>query len=306
MELQHSYAALPAHFWSAVEPTPVAAPRVLAWNEALAASLGLDPALASSAAAVFSGNAPPPQARPIAMAYAGHQFGHFVPQLGDGRAILLGEVVDPQGRRFDLQLKGAGPTPFSRNGDGRAAIGPVLREYLVSEAMHAMGVPTTRSLAAVATGEHVFREGPVPGAVLARVAASHVRVGTFQYFAARRDTDGVRQLADLVIARHYPDAALAASKKMGAQLILRGTIASRSMLNPVVRIPEVYVTIAFALMKPDGTLLSDAQASAESYSGSDTLAMAGTLVEEKADGVVNTLLGGYCANAASSGGKKRK
>ena len=204
MELQHSYAALPAHFWSAVEPTPVAAPRVLAWNEALAASLGLDPALASSAAAVFSGNAPPPQARPIAMAYAGHQFGHFVPQLGDGRAILLGEVVDPQGRRFDLQLKGAGPTPYSRNGDGRAAIGPVLREYLVSEAMHALGVPTTRALAAVATGEAVFREGAVPGAVLTRVAASHVRVGTFQFFAAREDHAAVRQLVDFVIARHYP------------------------------------------------------------------------------------------------------
>ena len=204
MDLQHTYAALPPHFWSAVEPTPVAAPRLLAWNTALADALGLDPALEARAAAMFSGNAPPAQARPIAMAYAGHQFGHFVPQLGDGRAILLGEVTDPHGRRFDVQLKGAGPTPFSRNGDGRAAIGPVLREYLVSEAMHALGVPTTRALAAVATGEAVFRDGALPGAVLTRVAASHVRVGTFQFFAAREDHGALRQLVRFVIDRHYP------------------------------------------------------------------------------------------------------
>ncbi|HEX4852850.1 protein adenylyltransferase SelO [Arenimonas sp.] len=204
MQLQHSYAALPPTFWSAVEPTPVAAPRLLAWNAALAGALGLDPALEARAAAMFSGNAPPPQARPIAMAYAGHQFGHFVPQLGDGRAILLGEVTDPQGRRFDVQLKGAGPTPFSRNGDGRAAIGPVLREFLVSEAMHALGVPTTRALAAVATGEAVFRDGALPGAVLTRIAASHVRVGTFQFFAAREEHAAVRALVGFVLARHYP------------------------------------------------------------------------------------------------------
>lgn len=204
MQLQHSYAALPPAFWSSVEPTPVAAPRLLAWNAALAEALGLDPALDARAAAMFSGNAPPPQARPIAMAYAGHQFGHFVPQLGDGRAILLGEVTDPQGRRFDVQLKGAGPTPYSRNGDGRAAIGPVLREFLVSEAMHALGVPTTRALAAVATGEAVFRDGALPGAVLTRIAASHVRVGTFQFFAAREDHAAVRALVGFVLARHYP------------------------------------------------------------------------------------------------------
>ncbi|HEU0152230.1 MAG TPA: YdiU family protein [Arenimonas sp.] len=204
MDLQHSYAALPPHFWSAVEPTPVAAPRLLAWNAALADALGLDPALEARAAAIFSGNAPPAQARPIAMAYAGQQFGHFVPQLGDGRAILLGEVTDPHGRRFDVQLKGAGPTPYSRNGDGRAAIGPVLREYLVSEAMHALGVPTTRALAAVATGEAVFRDGALPGAVLTRIAASHVRVGTFQFFAAREDHAALRQLVSFVIDRHYP------------------------------------------------------------------------------------------------------
>ncbi len=151
----------------------------------------------------------PDGASPIAAAYAGHQFGHFVPQLGDGRAILLGEVVAPDGTRFDIQLKGSGRTPFSRGGDGRAALGPVLREYIVSEAMAALGVPTTRALAAVTTGEPVYRETMLPGAILTRVASSHIRVGTFQYFAARADTEAVRQLADHVIARHYPDAAAA-------------------------------------------------------------------------------------------------
>jgi len=207
VNFEHTYAQLPAKFWQRVDPTPVQAPRLLAFNDALADELGIT--RSADAADVFAGNVVPPGAQPLAMAYAGHQFGHFVPQLGDGRAILLGELMDRHGRRRDLQLKGAGPTAFSRNGDGRAAIGPVLREYLISEGMHALGVPTTRSLAAVATGERVFRDGPVPGAVLARVAASHLRVGTFQYFAARRDTDGVRQLADYVIARHYPEAAKA-------------------------------------------------------------------------------------------------
>jgi uncharacterized protein YdiU (UPF0061 family) len=202
---EHSYAALPAHFWREVAPTPVAAPRLLAWNAPLAETLGLagldqDPAAVDA----LAGKGLLPGSRPIAMAYAGHQFGHFVPQLGDGRAILLGELIDRGGVRRDLQLKGPGPTPFSRNGDGRAAIGPVLREFLVSEAMHALGIPSTRSLAAVATGEHVMRDGVLPGAVLTRIAASHVRVGTFQYFAAREDVDAVRTLADYVIARHYP------------------------------------------------------------------------------------------------------
>ncbi|KFL36906.1 protein adenylyltransferase SelO [Arenimonas donghaensis] len=204
---QHRYAELPAAFRQAVMPTPVAAPRLLAWNRPLAQALGLDPALEAVAARIFSGNEVPEGARPIALAYAGHQFGHFVPQLGDGRAILLGEVLAPDGRRFDIQLKGAGPTPYSRRGDGRAAIGPVLREYLVSEAMHALGVSTTRALAAVATGEHVVRDQVLPGAVLTRVAASHVRVGTFQFFAARGDEACVRLLADHVIARHYPELA---------------------------------------------------------------------------------------------------
>jgi uncharacterized protein YdiU (UPF0061 family) len=205
LHFQHSYAALPAAFHRRVAPTPVAAPQWLAFNAPLARELGLEALQGDEGALqVFAGNAVPAQAQPLAMAYAGHQFGHFVPQLGDGRAILLGELTDRDGQRRDLQLKGAGPTPYSRNGDGRAAIGPVLREFLVSEAMHALGVPTTRALAAVATGQPVFRDGPVPGAVLARVAASHVRVGTFQYFAARQDTAALTVLADYVIARHYP------------------------------------------------------------------------------------------------------
>ncbi len=185
-----------------------AAPRLVKLNEALALQLGLDPeALASpQGVEMLAGNRIAPGSEPIAMAYAGHQFGNFVPQLGDGRAILLGEVVDRDGVRRDIQLKGSGPTPFSRSGDGRAAVGPVLREYIVSEAMAALGIPTTRSLAAVTTGEPVWRDGELPGAVLTRVASSHIRVGTFQFFAARGDTEALRLLADHVIARHYPEA----------------------------------------------------------------------------------------------------
>jgi len=210
LPFEHTYARLPERCWQRVDPTPVAAPRLLALNLPLAEQLGVAGAVqGEDAIAMFAGNRVPTTARPLAMAYAGHQFGHFVPQLGDGRAILLGELVDADGQRRDLQLKGAGPTAFSRNGDGRAAIGPVLREYLVSEAMHALGIPTTRSLAAVATGEMVFREGAVPGAVLTRVAASHVRVGTFQFFAARGDLEAVRLLVDHVIERHYPSLAQA-------------------------------------------------------------------------------------------------
>ena len=208
---QNTYAALPPGFFARVAPTPVASPRLIKLNRALAIQLGLDPDRLSSpeGAEILAGKRIPDGADPIAMAYAGHQFGHFVPQLGDGRAILLGEVIDADGVRRDIQLKGSGPTPFSRRGDGRAALGPVLREYIVSEAMAALGIPTTRSLAAVVTGERVMRETPLPGAVLTRVASSHIRVGTFQYFAARGDTDGVRQLADHVISRHYPQAAKA-------------------------------------------------------------------------------------------------
>ncbi len=201
----NSYARLPPHFFARQAPTQVAEPWLIKLNETLAEELGLDvEILKREGAAIFSGNRVPDGAEPLAMAYAGHQFGQFVPLLGDGRAILLGEVIDRSGRRRDIQLKGAGQTPFSRRGDGRAALGPVLREYIVSEAMSALGIPATRALAAVLTGEGVRREEILPGAVFARVAASHIRVGTFQYLAATGDEDGVRVLADHVIERHYP------------------------------------------------------------------------------------------------------
>ena len=206
----NSYRRLPERFYAQLAPARVAAPRLIAFNRALATELGLDAdAIAPRAAELFSGNGVAEGAEPIALAYAGHQFGNFVPQLGDGRAVLLGEVLDVHGARRDIQLKGSGPTPFSRNGDGRAALGPVLREYVVSEAMHALGIPTTRALAAVTTGETVRRETALPGAIVTRVAASHIRVGTFQYFAARQDAEALRLLADHVIARHYPGAASA-------------------------------------------------------------------------------------------------
>jgi serine/tyrosine/threonine adenylyltransferase len=205
----NTYARLPEHFYARLAPKPVAAPRLVKVNVELARSLGLDPdALASDrGVAILAGHSMADGAEPLAMAYAGHQFGHFVPLLGDGRTNLLGEVIGRDGMRYDIQLKGSGPTPFSRRGDGRAALGPVLREYIVSEAMAALGVPTTRALAAVTTGERVFRETVQPGAVFTRVAASHLRVGTFQYFAARGDIEGTRTLADYAIARHYPEAA---------------------------------------------------------------------------------------------------
>jgi uncharacterized protein YdiU (UPF0061 family) len=187
------------------QPTPVPAPRVIRFNRSLAAELGLDvDAVQARAAEIFSGNELPEGADPVAQAYAGHQFGGFSPQLGDGRALLLGEVVDRHGRRCDIALKGSGRTPFSRGGDGKAALGPMLREHILGEAMFALGIPTTRSLAVIATGEPVYRDQALPGAVLARVAASHVRVGTFQYFAARQDEAKVKTLADYVIARHEP------------------------------------------------------------------------------------------------------
>jgi uncharacterized protein YdiU (UPF0061 family) len=209
----NSYARLPGTMHVGVLPTPVEAPALIKVNQALAGELGIDPAALTPDMAV--GNMLPAGAAPIAQAYAGHQFGNFVPQLGDGRAILLGEVVDANGRRRDIQLKGAGQTPFSRRGDGRAALGPVLREYLVSEAMHALGIPTTRALMAATTGEKVYRETVLPGAVLTRVAASHIRVGTFQFFAVRRDLDSLRALLDHVIERHYPDLKDAGNPALG-------------------------------------------------------------------------------------------
>ncbi|MEC5293096.1 MULTISPECIES: protein adenylyltransferase SelO [unclassified Aurantimonas] len=205
----NSYARLPSSFYARVPPTPVSAPHLLKLNRDLAVQLGLNPdeLATQTGVEILAGKRIPEGAEPIATAYAGHQFGQFVPQLGDGRAILLGEIVDQEGVRRDIQLKGSGRTPFSRGGDGRAALGPVLREYIVSEAMAAVGIPTTRALAAVMTGDEVIRETYLPGAVLTRVASSHIRIGTFQFFAARGDVDAVRALADHAIARHYPNAA---------------------------------------------------------------------------------------------------
>lgn len=227
----NSYARLPGHFFARQAPQPVRAPKLIATNAALARALGIDPqALAGpEGLAMVAGNQLPAGAEPLAQAYAGHQFGGFSPQLGDGRALLLGEVVAPSGtdlagRRFDLQLKGSGPTPFSRRGDGRAWLGPVLREYLLSEAMTALGVPSTRALAAVETGETILRDGLArPGAVLLRVAASHIRIGTFQFFAARGDDAAVAVLCDHVLARHYPGAE-------GALGLLRAVIEAQAKL----------------------------------------------------------------------------
>ncbi len=208
LPFDNSYARLPERFYTKMPPTPVAAPRLIELNEPLAKRLGLDADVLASEDGVhaLAGNSIPGGADPLAQVYAGHQFGGWSPQLGDGRAILLGEVVAPDGARFDVQLKGSGRTPYSRMGDGRAWVGPVLREYIVSEAMHALGVPTTRALAAVATGEVVVREDPLPGAVLTRVAASHIRVGTFQFFAARNDREALESLTAHALDRHSPGA----------------------------------------------------------------------------------------------------
>lgn len=202
----NSYARLPERFYTRLDPVPVADPALLSLNGGLAAQMGLDGDWLRSkdGLAMLAGNVMPEGAQPLAQAYAGHQFGGWSPQLGDGRANVLGEVTGPDGARWDVQLKGSGPTPYSRMGDGRAGLGPVMREYIVSEAMHALGVPTTRALAAVTTGETVLRETPVPGAILTRVAASHIRVGTFQYFAARQDVDALAALLEHAIGRHYP------------------------------------------------------------------------------------------------------
>ena len=206
----NSYARDLEGFYVPWKGAEVPEPRMVRFNRELAEELGLDSEALDSdeGAAIFAGHTAPEGASPLAMAYAGHQFGGFSPQLGDGRALLLGEVIDREGRRRDIHLKGSGRTPFSRGGDGKAVLGPVLREYIIGEAMHALGVPTTRALAAVTTGEDVMRQnGPEPGAVLARVASSHLRVGTFQFFAARGETDRLRQLADYAISRHYPELA---------------------------------------------------------------------------------------------------
>lgn len=220
----NSYAALPDGFFTRLAPTAVKAPRLLAFNTDLAQLLGVEAGDLTEAAAIFGGNVMPQGAAPLAQLYAGHQFGNWNPQLGDGRAILLGEVVDRDGIRRDIQLKGSGPTPYSRGGDGRAWLGPVLREYVVSEAMHALGIPTTRALAAVATGENIWREqGALPGAVLTRVARSHLRVGTFQVFAHRGEVAQLKTLTAYAIQRHYPQA-------KGSMDLLRAVCAAQAQL----------------------------------------------------------------------------
>ncbi|HSB25723.1 MAG TPA: YdiU family protein [Burkholderiaceae bacterium] len=225
----NSYARELPGAYVAWRPAAVPAPRLLFFNDALAAELGLDAQAlrGPDGAALFAGNALPTDAEPIAQAYAGHQFGGFSPQLGDGRALLLGEVIDRAGRRRDIALKGSGRTPFSRGGDGKAAVGPMLREVLIGEAMHALGIPTTRALAVAATGESVLREQALPGAVLTRVAASHLRVGTFQFFAARGDVERLRQLADYTIARHDPELADSPDRTMA---LLRAVAARQAAL----------------------------------------------------------------------------
>ena len=232
---ENTYARLPDRMFARIATHPVQDPQLVVLNETLARDLGLEPERLRSpdGVAVLSGSAVPAGAEPLAQAYAGHQFGGWVPQLGDGRAMLLGEIRDPEGGYWEIQLKGSGPTPFSRQGDGRAALGPVLREYILSEAMHALGIPTTRALAAVTTGQKVLRETALPGAVLTRVAPSHLRVGTFQFFAARGDTEALGLLVDYTIARHYPgidtafallQAVVAAQAKLIAQWMAVGFI----------------------------------------------------------------------------------
>ena len=204
-KFDNTYAEQLEGFYTLWKSAQVPSPKLIKFNNALAAELGLDIPQSTELAEIFSGNQLVHTSTPIAQVYAGHQFGHFSEQLGDGRALLLGEVIDKCGHRYDIQLKGSGRTPYSRGGDGKSALGPVLREYLMSEAMHALGIPTTRALAAVTTGETVMRTEPLPGAVLTRVAASHIRIGTFQYFAAQGEQEKVRQLADYTIVRHYPE-----------------------------------------------------------------------------------------------------
>ena len=225
----NSYARMPETFYTKLSPTPVAAPELIAVNRPLARHLGIDADWLASPEGVqmVAGNAVPKGAEPLASVYAGHQFGSYNPQLGDGRAILLGEVVDGAGHRFDIQLKGSGPTPYSRGGDGRSPLGPVIREYVVSEAMHALGVPTTRALAAVTTGDQVVREQFLPGAVLARVASSHIRIGTFQYFAANKNTQALQTLTSHTLTRHYPEQLVAENQPLA---LLQAVVARQASL----------------------------------------------------------------------------
>ncbi len=207
INFDNSYSRLPENFYEKINPESVKDPKLIVFNNDLGKELGIgNTASKETLSKVFSGNLLPDGSEPIALAYAGHQFGNFVPQLGDGRALLLGEIVNQEQKRFDIQLKGSGKTKFSRQGDGKSALGPVIREYILSEAMHALNVPTTRALAAVTTGEDVFRETRLPGGILTRVAKSHVRVGTFEYFMARKDLKNLKILADYVLERLYPQA----------------------------------------------------------------------------------------------------
>lgn len=242
----NSYARLPGKFYARLDPTPAPNPHLIRFNTELAEALTITPGTPDEVTQIFSGNRVPEGAEPLAQAYAGHQFGGFSPQLGDGRANLLGEVIDTTGVRRDIQLKGSGPTPWSRNGDGRAWLGPVLREYVVSEAMHALGIPTSRALAAVATGAPVYREtGALPGAVLTRVASSHIRVGTFQYFAARRDTEALQALYDHTIDRHYPE-------------VTNPTDLLRRVIDKQARLVAQWMSVGFihGVMNTDNTAIS--------------------------------------------------
>ncbi|MFP5488500.1 MAG: protein adenylyltransferase SelO, partial [Acidimicrobiia bacterium] len=250
-DFDNSFARELDGFYAPQEPEPASSPAMVRFNRELAARLGLDAeALDSPAgAAVFAGSIVPEGATPLAQAYAGHQFGGFNPQLGDGRAVLLGELIGVDGRRYDLALKGSGRTPFSRGGDGRAALGPVLREFLIGEAMHALGVPTTRALAAVTTGDTVYRDRPLPGAVLARVASSHLRVGTFQFFAARGLTHFVEPLLRYSIERHDPGAA---DDPNLALAFLRGVVERQASL--VAR--WMHVGFVHGVMNTDNTTIS--------------------------------------------------
>ena len=250
----NSYAKLPDRFFARVRPTPVKNPALLAVNGALADVLGIrqDELASAEGVEMLAGNRIAEGSEPIALAYAGHQFGGFVPQLGDGRAILLGEIVGRDGKRYDVQLKGSGPTPFSRGGDGRAALGPVLREFVLSEAMAALGVPTTRALAAVTTGEIVVRERLLPGAILTRVAASHMRVGTFEYFAARKDNDAIAILTKYALQRHYPEASTTDGSDGPALALLE------QVMTAQINLVATWLSIGFVhgVMNTDNTSIS--------------------------------------------------
>ncbi len=229
-DLENSYTLLPDMFYTHIQPTPVSSPKILVYNHPLSKALGLNPDELDSniGAEIFAGNKAPAELQTIAQAYAGHQFGYFT-ILGDGRALLLGEQTTPDGDRFDLQLKGSGPTPYSRGGDGRAALGPMLREYIISEAMFALKIPTTRSLAVVITGDPVFREAPLTGAILTRAASSHLRVGTFQFAAQKGDIKALQSLANYAIERHFPHIELSDSTQ-ATLMLLREVIQRQASL----------------------------------------------------------------------------